>query len=583
MLLALAVCLCAACAAPDDQTISDIQALRISTGGGLLANAPPPTVWMVTNTNDSGSGSLRALIAGARAGDTITFALTYPSSGVPSKIKLSSGPLLINKSLTISGPGSSYLAISGENVDAVFVVNGATTATISGLTIEYGNNFLGNCIYNAATLTLTDATVASCGTGVQPDGSTYYSPHGQFGGGIFNQGILDLVNTRVWNNDVGCDCARYVGVGGGIFNYFGAVTLSNSDVSYNATHGNVTGGPSEGGGGGGIFNYGGTVSITGTIISGNTSSFGGGIFNYFGATTASNSVVSGNVGWGGGGGILNFAAPNMTAVNGTVTLTNSTVSGNTTYDDDQLQFAAFPTPGIGSNSGGGGNGGGCEPPNCIPFQSQPLPFNGGGGIENFQGVITATNVTIAGNVANNTDGASQALGGGGLLNSLGNARLTNVTFWGNSAYTAGTLTGGAIENVGAGVSIKNSIVANSSGAANCGGTTAGVISGGYNLSDDASCAAILTQAGDRNSTAAGLDVGLDNNGGTAQTIALLATSPAVDAIPLADCTDFDGVEVATDERGVSRPRGAGCDSGAFEYVPKPLVQTNGLIMGLIRQ
>ncbi len=55
----------------------------------------------VTNTNDSDPGSLRQAIADAASGDTIEFDL--PASAV---IGLTSGELLIDKSLTISGPGA---------------------------------------------------------------------------------------------------------------------------------------------------------------------------------------------------------------------------------------------------------------------------------------------------------------------------------------------------------------------------------------------------------------------------------------------------------------------------------------------
>jgi hypothetical protein len=64
----------------------------------------------VTNTNDSGPGSLRAAIAGAFTGDTINFSLALPAT-----ITLTSGELLINQDLTISGPGASTLVISGNN------------------------------------------------------------------------------------------------------------------------------------------------------------------------------------------------------------------------------------------------------------------------------------------------------------------------------------------------------------------------------------------------------------------------------------------------------------------------------------
>ena len=51
---------------------------------------------------------------------------------------------------------------------------------------------------------------------------------------------------------------------------------------------------------------------------------------------------------------------------------------------------------------------------------------------------------------------------------------------------------------------------------------------------------------------------LADNGGPTQTHAVLPGSPAIDAIPAGDCV------VATDQRGIARPRDSGCDIGAFE-------------------
>jgi hypothetical protein len=56
-----------------------------------------------------------------------------------------------------------------------------------------------------------------------------------------------------------------------------------------------------------------------------------------------------------------------------------------------------------------------------------------------------------------------------------------------------------------------------------------------------------------------------DNGGPTQTHALLAGSPAIDAV--ADCTDFAGIPVPTDQRDVARPQGPACDIGAFEFIP----------------
>src|SRR5438034_9132612 len=96
----------------------------------IAAHARADTI-TVTNTNDSGSGSLRQALVDANDGDTIDFAVT-------GTIGLTSGELLVDKSITISGPGAEKLAVSGNAKDRVFHVTGGNV-TISGLTITNGD------------------------------------------------------------------------------------------------------------------------------------------------------------------------------------------------------------------------------------------------------------------------------------------------------------------------------------------------------------------------------------------------------------------------------------------------------------
>ena len=56
--------------------------------------------------------------------------------------------------------------------------------------------------------------------------------------------------------------------------------------------------------------------------------------------------------------------------------------------------------------------------------------------------------------------------------------------------------------------------------------------------------------------------GLKDNGGPTRTIALQKSSPALNAIP--SDTNECGTTVKTDQRGVERPQGTGCDIGAYE-------------------
>src|SRR5205085_5717173 len=81
----------------------------------------------VTNTNDSGAGSLRdAINAADYDGDTINFA-----PGVTGTITLTSGHLVITKNLTISGPGANVLTISGGMASRIFYVLPSDSLLIS--------------------------------------------------------------------------------------------------------------------------------------------------------------------------------------------------------------------------------------------------------------------------------------------------------------------------------------------------------------------------------------------------------------------------------------------------------------------
>src|SRR5208282_4498227 len=103
------------------------------------------------------------------------------------------------------------------------------------------------------------------------------------------------------------------------------------------------------------------------------------------------------------------------------------------------------------------------------------------------------------------------------------------------------------------------------GGGNCGVLDGTPLSnGGYNVSADATCG-FGTSTGASGQTIGDninpqLDPnGLQNNGGPTQTIALESTSPAIAAIPPAQCP-------ATDQRGYPRPAPGqtACDIGAFE-------------------
>ena len=292
------------------------------------------TTITVTNTNDSGPGSLRQTLADANDGDTINF----DSSLNGRAITLISGELLVNKSLTINGPGSNDLTVRGNGVSRVFHVTGGVTATIAEVAITNGRIIAsdGGGIYNErSTLIVSNCTLsgnsARRGGGIYNDGSgsdgsatlsvlnstlsdNAAGPAG--GGGIYNNGsgedgdaTLSVLNTTLRGNYV--TAIRYgdYGAGGGIFNTGGTLSILNSTLSGNYVLGIR-------GSGGGIFNIdGGTLSVLNSTLSGNSAHSGGGILNRgrgtFGSTIFNASPInsaSGSIGYNlssdNGGGIL---------------------------------------------------------------------------------------------------------------------------------------------------------------------------------------------------------------------------------------------------------------------------------------
>jgi hypothetical protein len=262
-----------------------ITLLCAATAGVQSANAATITVM---NTNDSGPGSLRQALTEANDGDTIDFSIATPAT-----ITLTSGDLLVNKSITITGPGADQLSVDGNAADRVFYISSGKTVTISGLTITDGS-----------------------ANGSYPD---------DLGAGIFN----DHATLTVSNCILSANSAD--GAGGGILNdgSFGGsatLTINNSTVSGNSS-----------GGGGGISNVGAagfaTLTLNNSTLSDNSSEFAGGGVDCdattgFATLTINNSTLSGNAADGPGGGISTFGVSGFA----TVTISNSTVSGNSAGD-----------------------------------------------------------------------------------------------------------------------------------------------------------------------------------------------------------------------------------------------------------
>lgn len=249
----------------------------------------------VTNTNDSGAGSLRQAIADAANGDTIDFSLP----GCPCTINVTSA-LVIAKNITIAGPGAAQLAINGSNLadpsnPRIFFITGGSVAAIDGLTVTRATApppvfFGAGGIGNAGTLAISNSVIsfngASGSGGIGNLGVLTVMNCLIFGNGssgIQNSGTATVVNTTISNN-------TYV-QGGGIWNVFdGTLTLINSTVTNNRS-------PLPGGG---IFLDSGTVTLNNTIVAGNFRDNGAAPSDISGTIGAANSSLIGDAGTSGG-------------------------------------------------------------------------------------------------------------------------------------------------------------------------------------------------------------------------------------------------------------------------------------------
>ena len=327
----------------------------------------------ITNTNDSGPGSLRQALANANDRDTINFAVT-------GTIGLTSGELLVDKNVTISGPGTAILTVDGNLTSRVFHIGSGKTVSISGLTLtngSAGSENGGGILNDHAILTMDSCILLNSGAFSR-------------GGGIYNDGSGGSAALTIFNSTVTLNGASYAG--GGIYNDAdnggsATVTIMNSTIDRNTAAYNDI--PFGGGEAGGVYNGVGTMTITNSSVNDNSAGlpgpnfptgFGGGISNY-GTLTITNSTINSNYCFLFAGGVYN---------DGTLTITNSTVSGNGA---------------VGQHDG--------------------QPWGYGGGIV---GEVTLTNSTLSGNYANLSAGGIDGSGaiGNTILNYNSDANITGT-------------------------------------------------------------------------------------------------------------------------------------------------------------
>jgi hypothetical protein len=294
----------------------------------------------VTNLDDSGTGSLRKIIADAPSGSRIGF-----KASLKGTIALAT-PISVDKKLTILSPGSSIIAISGETLGDVIDITSSGDVTISGVTIENAN---GAGIYNTGgTFTISNSTIKN-------NAATTFG----YGGGVFNSGTATIRNCTFTGNSAFN--------GGGLGNGAGDMFVYDSTISGNSTTGNsgagianssnltvvnstisdntVTG-TNRVGGGIGCFGPPASVELYNVTITGNTATqtggLGGGIYAGDCTLKIKNSLIAKNTSVAGGsdiylntGGVITSKEYNLIGKNTDNTFVNDS-------NHDQVGTAASP-------------------------------------------------------------------------------------------------------------------------------------------------------------------------------------------------------------------------------------------------
>lgn len=501
--------------------------LAFSFGALTLLVRPAAAVErVVTTAADSGPGSLRQVLADAQPGDKITFDFTSPTT-----ITVNS-PLVIDKDVTIEGLGPNTLVLQPyvglgtgflANGEHVIDVDVGATAVISGVRVM-GGAWIASVggIYNAGTLALQESVISQ----------------GR-GRGIHNTGCLTAVDTTIEGCEVNPDVAPGDPNGGGIFNDGGTLILERSALIGNSAY-NTGGTGGAAAMGGGLYNTG-PATITQSIIRSNWAENGGGIANGGTAET---------------GGVLVVIESEIVGNDAEL------VSPGTTLDDEDDQ----------------GHGGGLYDQNYA-FQCSTTILRStfddnwaaqDGGAIYASDRITVTNTTLLQNRADRNGGAIYYTGG-----SDDDLLLYAVTMVGNAAdYDGdGEGVGGGIyfgdayssqqPQIGASAVVENTI-GDPWGWPQVESDCAGggeLRSLDYNVFGTVvSCT--LTGSTDHTVTGSYYNevsaFALDHGGPTRTFPPHRTSFNIANQIPVTACV------ATTDQRGLPRPQGAGCDIGAYE-------------------
>ncbi len=510
----------------------------------------------VTNSSDSGAGSLRSAIATASSGDNIVFAATLANQTITLSSTLE---IPVNKNLTINGLAAANLTISGNNLVRIFLLRSTSVQPttlilknikfINGRTNEYGGAIKSE---DVGTINLENCSFTNCRA--DDGGSAVFSAY---------NGFLTILNCNFTSNvSIANNTER-----GSTVMVFGpnAATIKMSNFTNNK---GINGAAINGLNAGLLIedcNFIGNVTTDAYFDTGEENDFlrgfGGALYTDR-ATQGPPSTVLGsiilrrckfenNIGTGEGGACYLYTDE-----------TDNVLVENCFFKNNESRTLTGGT--------NGGSGGAIQHMNNSKnkgfvvknstFQDNKAAVLGGA-IRADWADTQITNCTFTNNKALLVNPTGFSANGGALVfYSMDNSfvDITNCTF----AYNFAGWTGGAITAEGSRTRIKNNIFFQNT--ASSGGNNYNIqqhsSSQLTDLGNNLQFPAKLTNNFNDNNVSSSVTIAdpllnaIADNGGFSPTMSLQATSPAINAG--SGCTP-------TDQRGATRI--GACDIGAYEF------------------
>ncbi len=450
----------------------------------LRFSSQAQTTHFVTNTNNSGVGSLRQAVVDASANDIVRLSPSLLTNGTDSIVLTSE--IAFSKSLIFKGfyNNTDTLYISGNQTNRIFNISNTENITIDSMVFVNGFADDGGAIslVEADSLIIINSTISH--NSATNDGGGLY-----INSAAYSVTALIITNSNISNNYAST-------LGGGVYTFYhesgsgSSVTINNSDISNNSAAV-----------GGGVFSstyasYSGyssssffSFTLNNSIINNNSATIedGGGIVVTFPSILISNSTISDNYSNKNGGGI--FVIP-TSYFSPSFLITNSIINNNTANSKGggiYTNSSDFTITNSTINNNSGRSGGGVFTYSCPFFIVKNSTISNNNSIDNGGGLYVDThwsdavfsvainNSTICNNSANN---------GGGLYTSFSYDAHPSVTINNSTIINNTAIDGGGVYSHFTIIDVTGSII----WTANGNGTNimlnsgiSRVTSGGYNI------------------------------------------------------------------------------------------------------